>query len=170
MMKGAWLDERRTYRYALWRRWDPAGKIMMVVGVNPSTADETEDDPTMTRVIRFAMASGHGSVVMTNLYAWGETERAWVFRCVRAGYDVVGPENDYALQKVASVADTILVAWGSNAQSLERQKKVYDLLTKVHSNPIYCLGTTKDGSPRHPLYLKADTPLEVWLPPWTPSQ
>ena len=166
MMKGAWLDERRTYRYALWRRWDPAWDILMVIGVNPSTADESEDDPTMARVIRFAMGFGHGSVVMTNLYAWRGTDRARLFKWGRQGYDIVGPENDFALQKVGASADAILVAWGSNPRSLERQKKVYDLLTKVRSNPLYCLGTTKDGSPRHPLYLKADTPLEVWIPPW----
>ena len=167
MNNGAVFDARRTYRYALSRSWDSAGKVLMVIGVNPSTADEYEDDPTMTRVIGFAQHLGYGSLVMTNFYAWRETDRAWLFKWGRQGYDIVGPENDFTLQTVGAVADTILVAWGSNPQSLARQKDVYELLTKVRSNPLYCLGTTKDGSPRHPLYLKADTPLEVWIPPWT---
>ena len=166
MLKGAWLDERRTYRYALWRAWHPAGRILMTIGVNPSTADESEDDPTIRRVVRFAAELDHGSVVMTNLYAWRETDRAWLFKWGRQGYDIVGPENDFALQKVAAAADTILVAWGSNPQSPARQKEVYGLLTKVRRNPLYCLGTTKDGSPRHPLYVKADTVPEVWIAPW----
>jgi hypothetical protein len=77
-------------------------------------------------------------------------------------HDPVGPENDYYLRKLALEFETVVFAWGTNARP-DRVKQVYDIFTKTGRNrQVLCLGTTANGSPRHPLYVKGDTPLIEW--------
>lgn len=139
----------RKYRYTLWREWDllnPA--YLMVVGLNPSTADERNDDPTIRRCIGFAKSWGFGALCMTNLFAWRDTDP----ERMKAESEPVGVENDARLQACATGAGLILAAWGKHGSHMGRGRVVRELLPSLH-----CLKRNKDGSPMHPLYVAANT-------------
>lgn len=140
-----------TYRYSLTRSWDKDKHELLVVMLNPSTADAATDDPTIRRVIGFASSSGYGEIRVVNLYALRSHDPAAL--CQR---DSVGPENDGHLERwlvqQRGRGELVLAAWGSSAWSRRRAPAVLDLVSNVH---WVCLGTTKDGSPRHPLYVPA---------------
>ncbi len=143
---GAEFSPDRIYRYSLWRLWRP-GRIVAFVGLNPSTADEKKNDPTVTRCINYAKNWGYAGMVMLNIFALRSTDPKALYN---AG-DPVGPENDNTLKEVSSNAALTIAAWGSHGTLLGRHKTAMELL----ANP-YCLARTKAGLPRHPLYLKAD--------------
>ena len=117
----------------------------MFVGLNPSTADETQDDPTIRRCIAFAKAWGYGGVCMTNLFAY----RATLPEVMKATSDPVGPDNDEYLRALAADAGVVVAAWGANGTHKGRDAEVRKLLPELH-----CLALTKDGHPGHPLYLR----------------
>ena len=96
----------RKYRYALWRSWDESKPYVMIIGLNPSTADETKDDPTITRCINFAKSWGYGGVCVTNLFAY----RATVPSDMKASNEPIGTENDAWLYKLAREAAIIVAA------------------------------------------------------------
>jgi hypothetical protein len=137
----------RRYRYALWRRWGE-GPYVMFVGLNPSTADETEDDPTIRRCIRFARDWGYSALVMTNLFAWRSTDP----RGLLATDAPVGPENDATLRRLAADAGGVVAAWGVHGVIDDRAKRV---VSTGMLGSFTVLGLTKDGHPRHPLYMPA---------------
>jgi len=138
----------RTWRYTLHRIWDKGRGLLMVVGLNPSTADEVRNDPTVTRCINYARAWGFGGLVMMNAFAVRGTNP----RVLREVPDPVGPDNDFWLSRMAREARLIVAAWGNHGLWLERQTKVLSLIDRE----VYCLGVTKQGAPRHPLYLRKD--------------
>jgi hypothetical protein len=141
----------RVYRYVLWREWGPRyDKYAMFIGLNPSTADETTDDPTVRRCVGFAKAWGYAALCMTNLFAYRSTDPA-IMMCQPSP---VGPFNDWYLTECARDAGVIVAAWGTHGRHAERDRQVQNLLTCLK-----CLGVTKDGSPRHPLYVKGSTVL-----------
>jgi hypothetical protein len=143
----------RRYRYMLSREWDKSAPRLMVVGLNPSTADEYALDPTLRRVREFAKRWGMGGFVMTNLFGFRATKP----RDMIAADDPVGPMNDHWLEHLAKDAGLVLAAWGAHGGFLNRDKHVLELLTAVRGSPPVCLGTTAKGFPRHPLYIKGDT-------------
>lgn len=136
----------RTYRYDLWRRWGD-GPYAMFIGLNPSTADETQDDPTIRRCINFAKAWGFSALCMTNLFAFRATDP----KDMKEYQQPVGPENNDVLQECAAGAGVIVAAWGVHGVHEDRDKEVLALLPGLQ-----CLGLSKEGHPRHPLYLKGD--------------
>jgi hypothetical protein len=138
------LSPCRTYRYALWREWIGGEGYAMFVGLNPSTADETQDDPTIRRCIAFAKAWGYGGLCMTNLFAYRATKP----KDMKAAADPVGQDNDAHLLTLAAEAGVIVAAWGANGTYRGRDIAVRELLPSLH-----CLQLTKDGHPGHPLYL-----------------
>ena len=145
----------RTYRYALWREWIGGYGYAMFVGLNPSTADETQDDPTIRRCIAFAKAWGYSGLCMTNLFAFRATDP----KDMKASADPTGPENDAHLLALADGAGVIVAAWGANGIHKGRDANVRNLLPALH-----CLALTKDGHPGHPLYLrKTLTPVPMAL-------
>lgn len=146
MKNTAKLSECRTYRFALWRTWDDSKPYVMFVGLNPSTADETSDDPTLTRCINYAKSWGFGGVCMANLFAFRATEPG----DMKAATDPIGTENNDWLIKLANDAGLVVAAWGNDGAYLGRSKQVKDLLPNVH-----CLKLNKSGEPAHPLYQKA---------------
>ena len=154
MMKGKTVfSPCRAYRYTLWREWIGGEGYAMFVGLNPSTADETQDDPTIRRCIAFAKAWGYAGLCMTNLFAF----RATAPKVMKAAADPVGPENDRYLLALASRAGVVVAAWGANGTHLGRSSEVLKLLPKLQ-----CLSLTKDGHPGHPLYLrKTLTPIPM---------
>ncbi len=149
----------RNYRYVLTRKWSVAtggGKVLWIM-LNPSTADAVEDDPTIRRVVAFSRSWGFSSAVVANLFAY----RATSPKDLHAADDPVGPENDDILRSLASSADRIVVAWGADGKIASRGLIVAAMLEKYE---LWCLGRTRAGQPRHPLYVKGDTDLERWNP------
>lgn len=145
----AYFSPCRTWRYCLTRDVAPltGDGTCAFVGLNPSIADETTDDPTIRRCIRFARDWGYARLKMVNLYALRSTDP----RALKTASDPVGPENDHVLSLVFGGADLVIAAWGVNADS-ERVAKVLAWPIRPH----LCLGLTKDGAPRHPLYVRAN--------------
>jgi hypothetical protein len=142
------LSPCRTYRYALERRWG-SGPFVLFVGLNPSTADESVDDNTIRRCIGFAKTWGYGGLLMGNLFAFRATKP----RDLRTAADPVGPDNDVWLTTLSLRAGLIVAAWGADPIVSSRVCDALDAL----GDEVQCLGTTKDGQPRHPLYLRKDT-------------
>lgn len=138
----------RRYRYVLERRWDEDLPAVLFIGLNPSTADEHSDDPTVRRCVRFARDWGYGSLLLANLFALRSTDPK---RLVDAE-DPVGRWNDRWLERLANRASLAIAAWGVHGVLRGRDQVIVARYRSLH-----CLGTTKEGHPRHPLYLRADT-------------
>ena len=155
---GAEFSDCRQYRYALWRQWDwqGYGNQVMFIGLNPSTADETENDPTIRRCIRFAKDWGYGGIIMMNAYAYRSTDP----RGLKQVSDPIGPGNDEAFGYRRSQVGLIIACWGTHC-SPAREKQVCHAIGR----DILCFGRTKDGRPKHPLYLRADTKPELFWKP-----
>jgi len=155
MTKGADISGCGKYRYALWRQWDWQGYAnqVMFVGLNPSTADATQDDHTIRRCIAFAKTWGYGGMLMLNAYAYRATEP----KVMMAAADPIGPGNAEALSYRRSQAGLIVAVWGNGCSS-EREAEVCRIL----NTQIHCLGQTKSGRPKHPARLRSDTALEVF--------
>jgi len=146
---GAEFSEDRKYRYALHRIWDANLPLVAFVGLNPSTANETSDDPTIRRVKAFAKGWGYGGFYMLNLFAFVTPYPDELKKCENP----IG-DNDEWLQKVGGKCERIIFAYG-NFDVFGRDKEVAKMFTDV-----YCLGRNKNGSPKHPLYLSGSTQME----------
>lgn len=144
---GADFSDDRVHRYALFRRLKADGKVVNFIGLNPSTADEFKNDPTIRRCIGFAEAWGASLLVMTNIFAFRATDP----KVMRAAVDPVGPDNDKALIEWASKSDVVVAAWGTHGVFESRGQEVLGLLATV--SDISALGLTNHGHPKHPLYL-----------------
>jgi hypothetical protein len=144
------FDETEAYRYTLGRRWDDAGGRVCFCLLNPSTADASVLDPTLTRCYGYARRWGFGAMDVTNVFALRSTDP----KGLRGVDDPVGPDNDAHIVELALGADLVVVGWGTHARLLDRHARVIELLAGVC--PLTCLGVTKDGYPRHPLYLRKD--------------
>lgn len=128
----------------------------MFVGLNPSTADAEQDDPTIRRCIGFAKEWGYGELLMGNLFAFRATNPA----IMAAADDPIGPDNDMWLNELAEEASLVIAAWGAHPIAASRAQQVVETLDDVK-----CLGVTKGGHPRHPLYLpKTATPIDFKEP------
>lgn len=158
MEKNARFSPCRRYRYSLWRNWHGlltnANGYAMFVGLNPSTADETNDDPTIRRCIAFAQAWGYEGLCMTNLFAFRATAPTEMMRA----NDPVGPDNDRTLRELAAAAGVVIAAWGVHGTYGNRHTVVRTMLPRLHY-----LRLTKDGHPGHPLYLPKDLKPVEWL-------
>ena len=136
------------YRYTLTRDWSGAGGRVLFVMLNPSTATEVQNDPTVERCERRARALGHGAFRVCNIFAFRATDP----RVMRAVSDPTGPDNDAAIAQSAQWADRIVCAWGSHGAHLGRGPQVEALL-RASGTPLFHLGLTLGGHPRHPLYV-----------------
>jgi len=145
-ISGAVFSKNRKHRYALWRVWDSKKPPAMFIGLNPSTADETENDPTVTRCIERSKQMGHGGLLMGNIFAFRATDPDVLL----VARDPVGPETDEWLLHMARKASVIVAAWGAHGKHLDRGRTIVELL---RGHPLMCLGQTKGGHPKHPLYL-----------------
>ncbi len=140
------LSRCRKYRYALWRTWDTQKPYVLFVGLNPSTADEHNDDPTLIRCMNFAKTWGYGGVCMANLFAFRATAPA----DMKAATDPIGKQNNVWLKKLAKEAGVVIAAWGNDGSYLSRSAEVKAMLPELH-----CLKHNKSGEPAHPLYQPA---------------
>jgi hypothetical protein len=147
MLRGATVDRTGLYRYHLWREWDRSFPTVAFVMLNPSTADDQRDDPTVRRCIGFARSWGYGRLEVVNLFAY----RATSPRDLLTAGDPVGPRNEAWLRRAVG-SDAVIVAWGDHGASAP-----LDLRGPVTRKPTRCLGLTAHGQPRHPLYVAAST-------------
>jgi hypothetical protein len=150
----ATLSPCGTWRYRLTRSWDADLPQVCWVMLNPSTADAEQDDPTIRRCIGFSQTWGYGGLVVVNLYALRATDP----RELAAHPDPVGPDNAEHLVVAAEVSALVVCAWGAHSMARRREQIAAELLG-CGSTPKCCLGVTRAGSPRHPLYLLTDAQL-----------
>ena len=155
----AQYSDCERYRYALTRVWEPDGRKALFIMLNPSTATEVQNDPTVERCERRARALGFGAFRVTNIFAWRDTDP----RKMRAAADPVGPANDAAIRDGCDWADQVIAAWGAHGEHLERGTAVETLLRQT-GLPVFSLGLTKHGHPKHPLYIGYQQQPDLWLP------
>lgn len=149
--KGAIFSDDGKYRYALWRVWSTYKKLLMFIGLNPSTANQLENDPTITRLITRANNDGFGGILAGNLYSLVSSNPKVL---LQKDIDTIGVETDNYLQQMISMAKTVLCAWGSFKPVIYRASTVLSIIPEP-----YCLGVNSDGQPKHPLYVGYDEPL-----------
>jgi len=158
MRTDAFFSDDRTFRYWLLRQWNPALPLMAVIGCNPSTADETADDPTIRKVMGFAKRLNFGGALMLNVGAFRATDpKDW-----KAARDPFGPGNSidhlqgYLIKWQPSI---VIAAWGKPCVSSIRGQHRAEAIAK-NILGMKCWGRNADGSPRHPLMLAYTTQLE----------
>jgi hypothetical protein len=149
------LSKDRVYRYQLVRATGyPNRAIVNFVGLNPSTADESSDDPTVRRLIGFACRQSFGFLILTNLYAFRVTDP----RGLKSAPDPIGPENFAYLAAAARKSHCIVPCWGAYGALRSRGREVLELLQRL--GDIRVFGLTKRGEPIHPLYLSYENELK----------
>jgi hypothetical protein len=155
-MSGAEFSDDAVYRYRLWRTWGSRPPLVFVM-LNPSTADGTIDDPTIRRCMGFAKREGDGGIIVVNLYALRATDP----KALRTHPSPVGPLNDQHIAEACRSAEYIVAAWGADPMAPTRSRTVA-AIARAAGKPLVCLGRTRDGAPRHPLYLKGDAGFQEW--------
>lgn len=138
----------RAYRYSLEIEWGEGDGAVNFLMLNPSTADELVNDPTVERCERRARLWGYRRLIVTNLFAFRATDP----RDMKAAADPVGPENDAAIVAAAKYSDLVIAAWGNHGFHLGRAGTVRALLDSQRVR-LKCLRMAKTGEPCHPLYL-----------------
>ena len=144
---GAVFVEDRTHRLYLWRRWNKSQPWIMFIGLNPSTADERLNDPTIRRCIGFAERWGYGGMFMCNVFTLVSSDPAKLNTRIP---EVKG--SSLAMRVIRDKCDKAVASWGGLITKVkDREDRVARTITEL--SPLYCLGTTKQGHPRHPLYI-----------------
>jgi len=146
---GAEYSKCGKYRYALWRVWDENLPLIQFIGLNPSTANATSDDPTIKSIVRISYNNGYGGVFMTNLFAFISTDPS----LLKHNKEIIGEDNNFWLHHISTKCKEIVFAWG-NFNVHGRDKELLSVFTNAK-----CLGVNKNGSPKHPLYQKANIKL-----------
>lgn len=152
--KSAVISSDGVYRYSLGRSWAPKWGRVLWIMLNPSTADENVDDATIRRCFGFTRDWGYGELEVVNLFAYRATDPKKLFEAA----DPVGPGNDDYIDFAVSRAGLIIAAWGTHGSYRGRAEEV-----RRRYSPLLCLETTKDGHPRHPLYIPL-TAVPIVLP------
>lgn len=162
MINSTIFSSDRKWRYTLWRDFTigscdmfskpkpHAGQFTQFLCLNPSTADETIDDPTVRRCINFSKLWGYDGFCMTNIFAWRDTDP----KGMMAQPDPVGCDNDMWISKIAKETGIIICAWGTHGKFMSRDKRIKEILVPF-KDKVFCLGINSDGSPRHPLYISS---------------
>ena len=154
MERSAVISECKKYRYSLTRTWYTSLPTVVFIGLNPSTADATEDDATIRKCIGFAERWEYGRLIMLNLFAFRATNPA----DMKAASDPIGPENNNVLHRMTKVFD-VIVCWGCDGDFRDR---AWVALNGVINGIPKCLGKTKHCHPKHPLYLPYETERELY--------
>lgn len=149
--KGAHFSESKKYRYKLWRIWDNTKPLVMFIGLNPSTADASDDDPTVESVTRIALHNGYGGFYMMNLFPLVSTDPKAVleFEKEEFGHNAFDKENARHLNEVRHECEDVVFAWGNFkvVRTLGRDQK-----TMEYFKDAKAIGHNKNGSPKHALY------------------
>jgi hypothetical protein len=152
----------RKYRYLLIHRWEPESpeRPCMWIALNPSIADESRLDNTLTRIRSFSSAAGFNVFYLVNLFALVSTD----LRAMKRHPEPVGKDNDSQIRRIATRFPAIFVAWGTNGRHLGRDREVLELLTQLGRPGLLCFGVNQDGSPKHPLHLSGRLQPVVYRP------
>lgn len=158
MIRTATISFCGLYRYDMTREWSDGGRTVCWVMLNPSTADADVDDPTTKRCIAFSQREEFDRLVVVNLYAYRTAYPAQLYEQPEALRH--GDNNADWIRKHIAGADMVIAAWGN----VVRFSRRHTIAHEAHElgKPLRCLGRTKSGAPRHPLYLNAATPLEPY--------
>ncbi|QDH73266.1 DUF1643 domain-containing protein [Brevundimonas sp. M20] len=143
----------------LMRRWlGPVfpDRYILFIGMNPSTADATVNDPTCAREWTFAQREGFDAMVKANVGDYRATDPKML---LAPGVEASSPDNLPAIRKAAAGAGLVVLCHGKLNKALAPAGKALIEALREDGIPLWCLGTNGDGSPKHPLYLRADTPL-----------
>lgn len=160
---GAEFSLDRTHRYLLWRIWDAATPPLGFVMLNPSSADETRDDPTTVRNMARARALGYGGVVQGNLYSF----RTPSPKALKGAGFPGGPDdprfiNMYHVGVLFAACPDVVLAWGAHARAVDAARFVGIVRHAPTPRRLLCLGRLKNGAPRHPLHTAYAVPLQEW--------
>lgn len=145
---GAEFSTCRRYRYRLWRHIGPGARRVAFLMLNPSTADERRNDPTIKRCIGFANAWGFGWLEVWNVFGFRSTDPKALWDIT----DPVGPANDISIAIAAPKVELIVCAWGAHPLAVARGPKLRNVLA---GRELHALKLTRDGDPGHPLYLSS---------------
>lgn len=148
---GAVFSRCGTWRHLLWRMRHPRGRLLGMGLLNPSTADERRDDPTIARCHGLARRLGYPGLIVWNLFALRATDPA----ALRKAADPVGPENDTAIDLALALCSHTVLAWGNHGTLGGRSAAVLQRCLAADTK-LAALGFTLRGEPRHPLYLRGD--------------
>lgn len=159
---GAILSKDRTHRYSLWRKWDENKPCILFIGLNPSRADETYNDPTIRRCINFAKAWGYGGMYFLNLYSYRTPEVKALKSYLKSPEAYLHLETVCHLENTIKFCDKVVCCWGS-WDFISLAEEMIDTLIKIENKIPYCFGINNNGSPKHPLYLKSDTQLIPYI-------
>ncbi len=155
--RDAVLSDCGTYRYLLRRTWDFDKPRALLVMLNPSTADASIDDATIRSCIRLLRGLGYGSFEVVNLFAFRATDPKALFTAA----DPYGPKCNDIIDSAINRCDIAICAWGAHPMARDRGRNVWSTL-KSYRPEVFCFGRTKDGAPKHPLYIKSGTPLQAY--------
>lgn len=164
MISTAIISSCLSYRYSLVREWDNGPRVLWIM-LNPSVADASVDDPTIRRCISFTHAFAlyksdvplkYGSLEVVNLFAYRATDPKDMAAAKADGVNVVGPDNDQHITEAASRASLVVAAWGADKLAPLRSVNIRKL---VAPHELHCLGKSKSGAPKHPLYLPSNSAL-----------
>lgn len=145
------------YRYLLRRVWDARLPRVLVVMLNPSTADADIDDATIRALVRQCKALGFGGFEVVNLFAWRSTDPNELQRAA----DPIGSANDHHIEAAILRCDLAICAWGAYPGAIDRGRSVISSL-RQRRPALFCFDKTKYGAPKHPLYIKTGTPLQLF--------
>lgn len=155
--RDAVISDCGKYRYLLRRAWDHDKPRCLYVMLNPSRADAEVDDATIRSCTRLAKGFGYGSFEVVNLYGLRATDPSELAKAD----DPIGPRNADVGDAAINRCDIVICAWGA---LLGHRVRAHNMKAWVRGwkPAAYCLGVTKSGAPKHPLYIKSGTPLEVF--------
>jgi len=149
-MYGALFSDCERYRYLLWRRWGAdslTAKWCNFIMLNPSTADEMRNDPTVARCEKRARDWGFDGLYVTNIFAWRSTNPY----DLRRVDDPIGPENNTCIIETAALSKLVVCAWGNHGKLGNRSDAIRLLLAAIPTHALKMSENT--GEPYHPLYL-----------------
>jgi hypothetical protein len=147
-LTGATFSPDGAHRYQLWRIWKARGDAVCFVMLNPSTANEIDNDPTVERCQRRAVEWGYAALLVVNIFALRSTDPTALY----SHADPVGPDNDRAIVGAAQKAALVVCAWGGRGSYMMRGYRVLRMLNEAGVRP-HALRLNRDGSPAHPLYI-----------------
>lgn len=154
------FSQCRQYRWSLTRYFDGGNdKIVNFIMLNPSTANEAFNDPTVARCENRTIEMGYSQMIVTNIFAYRATDP----KDMRAQTDPIGPENDETIVQCALRADHVICAWGNHGEYMNRGQHVRQILVQNSIHNTYYLKMNKCGEPAHPLYLRADLEPVPWI-------
>lgn len=158
MQRNATISDCGKYRYLLRRTWDNTKPLVLFCMLNPSTADAEVDDATIRSCVRLSKGMGFGGLEVVNLMAWRATDPKHI---PPMPSEALGSDNPRTVNAAVVRCETIICAWGAHPYAKRFAGGMMDLV-KLNGKQAQCFGVTKDGAPKHPLYIKSGTPLVAY--------